>query len=866
MTDRNYVFSIIISVHNKARYIEETFRSLLQQTFSFEKIQVIFIDDGSTDNSGKICKKIQREHPDNVIYLYQRNKGSWTARNLGMKHATGNYINFLNSDDLISENALSEIYNFFAIHGDVVDFVTLPIYYFGEVEKIHPRYKKLSNENKVIDLRKEPSKFVMSASASFYKKDAITDILFNEDIFNKGEVEFNFNCYKKNIKYGYVCEKQVKYFYRKEFECKSEIQASDKINFFVSPLIYFERIFCNKTKLKPYESELVILETINKLLEMRENDFSCSEEKSKVVEGYSRWLSIVGMNFISQESEYVDTIEAKKVLLEMINISLDDALKIGLHNPSYHKVRVCNAKYSGDVLVVNVLFQTYGMDVELLLAGENGEIHSSRNYDINTSFDIMFGNIKVDETHYRQFSVPIKDKGRYRFVLRHKSSPNKYYIEKLEISNNPPLVRKGENFGLNRKNCLIYFKEESLYISNPKNSLFRNLKISKMWVAKKKRIPKLRFLSRMKKKFILVEDRPKKAGDNGQALFEYIMKNNPRGIKKVTYFVLDKKSPEYEKIKKFGHVISPGSFMHKYLFLNSKAIFSSHNARVFYNPFEKNLYKYSDLLDYKFIWLQHGIAMSDLSSDANMLVTNDDFVVVSNTREREEFCKKKYIYEKSQILLTGLCRFQKLKSDTKKIITFAPTWINYLSGAILPSGYHQENSDFVNSEYYNAIFNLLSSTKLQNLLCEFKYSLQLVLHPGAACYEKYFKKLEKDNISILAQRQANYNDIYRYSSIFITDYSSAAVDFAYLRKPVIYYQFDEKDYFKEHSKAGYFNYRRDGFGPVCINQDDILKVIEELLKKGCSVDEIYLKRSEEFFDIDYKNSCRNLIESVFSYL
>lgn len=93
--------SIIIPVYNSERYIAKTLQTIMNQTYS--EIEVIMIDDGSSDHSDIICKGIA-ESDSRFHYFRVENGGPSTARNIGLSYATGEYIGFCDSDDIISPN------------------------------------------------------------------------------------------------------------------------------------------------------------------------------------------------------------------------------------------------------------------------------------------------------------------------------------------------------------------------------------------------------------------------------------------------------------------------------------------------------------------------------------------------------------------------------------------------------------------------------------------------------------------------------------------------------------------------------------------------------------------------------------------
>ena len=95
------LLSVIIPVYNVQDYIGECFESIIMQ--NTDCMEVICIDDGSTDDSGKICDEYAKKNA-NIIVVHQENKGVAAARNLGLKLASGEYIAWIDPDDYISEN------------------------------------------------------------------------------------------------------------------------------------------------------------------------------------------------------------------------------------------------------------------------------------------------------------------------------------------------------------------------------------------------------------------------------------------------------------------------------------------------------------------------------------------------------------------------------------------------------------------------------------------------------------------------------------------------------------------------------------------------------------------------------------------
>lgn len=101
--------SIVVPVYNMENYLEKCLDSLVNQTL--EDIEILVVNDGSTDNSIKILNKYKKKYPNKLIVFDQENKGISAARNIGIDNATGKYIGFVDSDDYVEHNMFEKLYN-----------------------------------------------------------------------------------------------------------------------------------------------------------------------------------------------------------------------------------------------------------------------------------------------------------------------------------------------------------------------------------------------------------------------------------------------------------------------------------------------------------------------------------------------------------------------------------------------------------------------------------------------------------------------------------------------------------------------------------------------------------------------------------
>ena len=217
----DFKFSIIIAVYNVEKYIKETIESVIGQTMDFEKnVEIILVDDGSTDNSAVICKEYVKKYPENIKYIYKQNGGASSARNAGIKIARGKYYSFLDSDDLLHEAALEKVYEFFKKH-DEVDMVTLPIECIERQQGLYQRYIKFGNMSKVTDLEVSPQDYVFSSAASFYKAEVFAETRFNTNLKLAEDLFFNTTLYLRNHKFGFISPDEAVYYYRKRYSNNS---------------------------------------------------------------------------------------------------------------------------------------------------------------------------------------------------------------------------------------------------------------------------------------------------------------------------------------------------------------------------------------------------------------------------------------------------------------------------------------------------------------------------------------------------------------------------------------------------------------------------------------------------------------------
>ena len=260
---KDFKFSIITAIYNSERYLEETIESVISQDIGFEdNVQLILVDDGSTDKSRDIAMGYGNKYPNNILVLTKENGGVASARNLGLKHVEGKYINFMDSDDKLSPNTLTAVEEFFKKHPDV-KVASIPLKFFDKREGDHYLNYKFENEG-IIDLDKKYDYPQLHISSSFIEFDALKDYEFNTCLINGSDSELLTRVLIDLNRYGVI--NSTYYHYRKRQD-ESSIMDTAKTSkrFFTEKMrLYYKNIIneCIEKKgfVTPYIQYLILLD------------------------------------------------------------------------------------------------------------------------------------------------------------------------------------------------------------------------------------------------------------------------------------------------------------------------------------------------------------------------------------------------------------------------------------------------------------------------------------------------------------------------------------------------------------------------------------------------------------------------------
>lgn len=191
-----------------------------------------------------------------------------------------------------------------------------------------------------------------------------------------------------------------------------------------------------------------------------------------------------------------------------------------------------------------------------------------------------------------------------------------------------------------------------------------------------------------------------------------------------------------------------------------------------------------------------------------------------------------------------------------------PTWRAYLVTRInSETGKRELKAGFCESQYFAMYDKLINDQRLFDAAERLGYTISFLNHPNMSSTADV---LSGDQRMKKLGGETSYREVFAQSDLVITDYSSIAFDFAYLRKPVVYYQADKDEFFSgAHTyEKGYFDYETDGFGEVEYSVEALVERIIEYMENDCQLKDEYRKRIDATFPFSDQNNCQRVYEEI----
>ncbi len=866
MSEYKYKVSVIIPVYNCEKHIRKCVESLREQTMPYEDFQIVFINDGSPDNSGEICRNYA-EADNTIVYFEKENGGVSSARNKGIDLAEGKYLMFLDADDTLSKKSLQAVYNFFENHYDETDLVTYSIDYLSENGKVttHKRFDIMTCSG-IYDVMANPN--ILQTTMNICVKNVSADerIYFDESLSLGEDQWFIFSWLKKKGKLGF-CRNALYTYYR------HGESASQSFN---SPYYCFDQY----------------MSFLNKLIDSSRDENGKPHPVAQALVVYNlswRITSDMLVCDIDDETREKQLACIQKVLSEVDNSIIADSIYID----PYHVDAFMKLKGQNYTVRSNSLSQTAYVDDCLLFSQPHiitfntfriidGKLHTSGYFkngvgsrdDVHLYCALSNGNIidlPVQKNAYSYYKgksltndfagfdtvIDLPDEIGLVFhavVDGHDCVPNVFFGFKTVVNKAKFYVKNG--------NYTVLFdqKSQGFLIRKPSESTLAAAKAAADDAVKSENkaayiYRKIAEKTATDKRIWLYIDR-EGIFDNAyyQFIHDFPIKD---GIER--YYIADnlKADDKHFTSAQKKRVVKFKSFKHKMLFFNCEKVLTSFNSLSIMSPFDGlPLRWYSDIIKCEFVYLQHGILHARLPMLYTKEKANVDKVVISSEFERENF-KQIYNFKDSDLLASGMPRFDSMETDSKagRKLLFSPSWRKNLIGNYENNTRQLFVDKFLNSSFYRETNAFLNSKELADLLEKYDYTLDFKNHPIFRDYDKYFKV---DNPRIRVTQEIDEMQNY---ALMITDYSSIVFDFVYLGRPIMYFVPDY-DLFRAgvtHDYKALDLPLEEAFGALSVNAQELLSHLEKLIANDMKPDEVFAKRCRDFF-ITKENHCDKLYE------
>lgn len=874
MEDFEYRVSVIVPIYNGSEYLRKCLDSLLKQTIESNQMEVLLVNDGSTDESEMICREYTRFY-DNFKYFYKENEGLSATRNYGLRRAKGKYIAYLDCDDMYSDETLKNVCDFFDEHYSEIDEITIPIvrYKNGKTLPLHYRYK-YETKTGIYDLDKYP--YVSQTTINIIVKNLKEDnILFDETPnFRHEDQAYNNAVLMKKRKVGFV--KDAEYMYNRDNDIGIVNTYMYPYYIFETTMAYYERLFAEYDQVPRYLQALLVNDLVWKLKDDKLLPFHYEADKfDYAMERIKELLCKVDVDIIvhhpSMNNFHAQYLLGLKKNAYPCVVATDKSTEIYVDNKKIysrdyfeiimHKIRICDNKFRMLAFVKSPIYNLVN-DVAHVWVVENGM--DKRRLEVFPSVHSYFQNTFVKTNNFWAFDYEINltEQNTFEFYFEIELDgiiyPTKYWFMPVAVFGND--------------NSITEYVRENFLISVNDKKIIKLQRIDEDRKAEvedqnSKRFEKDLYVKKMRRESIaykkehrvwLYYDAYTVEKDNGYFQFLNDIKHDD-GIEK--YYVVTNKNIYKEK-SNLDKFVEFGSEQHKLLYLAAERVFTAYYGFSTISPFltETNEAKYIDIVSFKTIYLQHGVLHAALHTFNSVERCRAEQIVVSSKFEIENY-KQNYNYKDDDLICTGMARYDYINRECvpKKQILYAPSWRKYLTFSPRASKWELQTDKLIQSDYFMGILKFLNNKELSAYLDKNDLELHVKLHPIIAEQGSELVSVSCEKIKIL---KADMEVKVEEYCAFITDFSSYVFDYACLNRPIMYYVTDYEQF-----KSGMNHYKEldlpfeKAFGPLFVNDIDVIRYLNYLSERKYKPEDLYYHRMEDFF-VPLENCAEKLYERI----
>ncbi len=809
-------FSIVSAVYNVARYLDDFIASIEAQTFPLDRVEILAIDDGSTDESLARLREWSAARPGLVTVLTKPNGGQASARNLGMRQARGEWITFTDPDDMINPEYLAVTDEFLRAN-PATDMIgcrrILLIDATGERAE-HPLDHHFALGSRLVDLDSSPTHFYASAPCAFLPLARLRElgVEFDEQIrpsFEDAHMVGQYLLAIPSPQVGFLVA--AEYLYRRRDDSTSESSFKDPGRYTTVPrrgyLDLLRRAAERPGGIPAWVQNLIIYDLSWSFAYEDRMSEAGGGARGPVAEEFHELLAEIASHL---QPELIARFNARTIPYlwrELLAHGYSDSPwrpDVVVRDRRDHRAKLdrIRYRYTGDLPI-----ETFLVD------GAPAQPVHAKSRDLDY-FDRLMLRERLVWLPRGEVSVALD--GTEVAVLR--ADPRPPYRDKW------PGVKK-------------------------KSAPQRRLPTREQMIRRASRTRLVRHFYR--RAWVLI-DRVHDADDSAEHLFRWMREHRPEAN---AWFVIEKGTVDQRRLRSAGvrRVVPYGSLRWKLLMLNCDHLVSSHADNAITKP--AALRELVPSPSWRYSFLNHGVIKDDLSGWLNP--KDIEIFVTSTPGEYESICGEgtRYTYTSKEAALTGMPRFDKVREaglrfppDKRDLLLIAPTWRSWLVAPLAPGSQRRVlATGFAESEFARQWRAVLGAPELGEFAERMGLQVATLLHPNLQAVSDELQL--PSYVTQFGFVGHDVRELFARSRVVVTDYSSMAFNAAYIDRPVVYFQFDHEAMFggAHVGRGGYFKYPRDGYGPVTYDAAAALAAIREIVERGPEPAEEYRQRIAQAF-------------------
>lgn len=822
------LFTIVSACYQVATYLDDFIASIDNQDLTAGLLEVVMVDDGSTDETPAKLAAWAARRPETVRVITQANGGQGAARNTGIDAARGEWVTFPDPDDILDADYFSRVLAFLTEHPET-DMVATNRWLLNdstqELTETHPLRRHFAHGDVLRNLAIRDMAFHGSAPAAFFRSVRVAELGLRYDTRIRPNFEDGHFCTRYLLdlpepQVGFVAS--ARYQYRKRQDQSSTLQ---------------------RARTNPGRYTAVLRHGYLDVLTRAHQRYG----------NVPLWLQ----NFILYELSYYlgrEDSQAGQIAPEPVREEFHELMAqiVGLLDPeaiaSYRVTPLRGA--TRDVLLHGYSAEPWVSESALISAHDRNQQLVKLVYRFTgpaPTERVELGARTVAPWAAKTRDVVLHDRALVHeriLWVTNRSVRLRVGGRLLPLSTapaTPPELRVWPSRLPRRPDPLTPFDPAPAPVDDP-----RPVEEQLIIDAACSESARERFANAW-----VLMDRIHNADDSAEHLFEWIRTNRPRIN---AFFVIESGTADWTRLvaEYPDRVVAHGTLEWKVLMLNATQLISSHADVAVTLPPELRPFR---PWPWRFTFLQHGVIKDDLSGWLNARPL--DLFITSTRGEYESVVSdhSTYQYTTKDTVLTGLPRFDLLHQaaarfapEQRDLVLVSPTWRNWLVPPLDDGSQRRGSYDwFGDSDYARAWLQVLRSPEIARSCREQGLTVALLPHPNM---EAALTDVElPDHVRRFSFDETDVRELFARAAVLVTDYSSTAFNAAYIERPVVYFQFDRDEMLggQHVGRPGYFSYEDDGFGPVATTVPEAVDEIVATLHAGREPRSPWAERITEAF-------------------